>query len=396
MRKGIWEQSNYQCSIIGACLSPAELKALAGQLGLALDPKAGGFHLHEAFVSLCMRDCPEAKAITRALNKKYARTLRRFARAKDEAGLRGLWQEARQQGEIAGPYWALLSHPRASEGLRREAFGDVHMLSHSRLADSQAEAKRLHRLERGLEKMSEKYAKARAHYRARIRDLTRQNRAGQKTIWTLAKDLEGLRNRAKETGDTALRAENNALQRSLAVQSLGMIELKSAKKALEQRLGAYEKQMRHLQEELGAKDLETRFLEGELARPALPPDCDNCEKAGTSECPGPLLCGKRILYVGGRVNLVRHYRDLVERHGGRFRHHDGGIENSQNLLPKLVSAADAVVCPLDCVSHNACLYVKESCKNEVKTLKLLKTSGLSSLAECLKELGAQPEPRRAR
>ena len=74
--------------------------------------------------------------------------------------------------------------------------------------------------------------------------------------------------------------------------------------------------------------------------------------------------------------------------GGEFVHHDGGVEESRRLLPRLVNAVDAVVCPLDCVSHDACLCVKALCGHDLKPLKLLPSSGLSSLVRCLTELAA--------
>ena len=38
--------------------------------------------------------------------------------------------EALEHGEIAGPYWALLTHPVTDNRLVQQVFGDVHMLSH--------------------------------------------------------------------------------------------------------------------------------------------------------------------------------------------------------------------------------------------------------------------------
>lgn len=51
--------------------------------------------------------------------------LKAFAAAGDEAALEAAWKQAWQQGEIAGAYWALLTHPSASFALRQMAFGEV-------------------------------------------------------------------------------------------------------------------------------------------------------------------------------------------------------------------------------------------------------------------------------
>ena len=64
------------------------------------------------------------------------------------------------------------------------------------------------------------------------------------------------------------------------------------------------------------------------------------------------LSGVTLLYVGGRANQIPRLKALVERVGARFLHHDGGLEQNVALLPSLVSRADHVTFPVDCVSHD--------------------------------------------
>jgi len=84
--------------------------------------------------------------------------------------------------------------------------------------------------------------------------------------------------------------------------------------------------------------------------------------------------------------MVPHYKQLVEKHGGRFIHHDGGKEASRNILPKMLGSADAVLCPVDCVSHYACNCVKKICKRYQKPFVMMRSSGLSSLAKGLSDI----------
>jgi SET domain-containing protein len=84
--------------------------------------------------------------------------------------------------------------------------------------------------------------------------------------------------------------------------------------------------------------------------------------------------------------MVPHYRQLVENFGGQFLHHDGGKEASRNLLPKMLITADAVFCPVDCVSHDACNCVKKMCKRFQKPFVLMRSAGLSSLAKGLNDI----------
>jgi hypothetical protein len=79
----------------------------------------------------------------------------------------------------------------------------------------------------------------------------------------------------------------------------------------------------------------------------------------------------------------------VERLHGQFEHHDGGVEESRANLQCLLSKADMVFCPIDCVSHDACLKVKRFCKQNAKAFIPLHSSGLSSFARELTQL-AQP------
>ena len=114
--------------------------------------------------------------------------------------------------------------------------------------------------------------------------------------------------------------------------------------------------------------------------------CSLCADQHTTNCPGLSLCGKTVLYVGGLNNLIPHYRQLVEQYGGRFLHHDGGKEASRTLLPKMLTTADAVFCPIDCISHDACNCVKKMCKRYQKPFVLMRSAGLSSLAKGLSEI----------
>ena len=76
----------------------------------------------------------------------------------------------------------------------------------------------------------------------------------------------------------------------------------------------------------------------------------------------------------------------MEQCGGRFLHHDGGKEASRTLLPKMLTTADAVLCPIDCVSHDACNCDQKMCKRFQKPFVLMRSAGLSSLAKGLSEI----------
>ena len=99
-----------------------------------------------------------------------------------------------------------------------------------------------------------------------------------------------------------------------------------------------------------------------------------------AETPAIDLSGRRVAYVGGRDAAVRHFRALVERANGQFAHHDGGLEDGAQRLDRVLTRADLVLCPVDCVSHGACLRAKTFCKRTAKPFVPLRGASLSSLA----------------
>ena len=97
--------------------------------------------------------------------------------------------------------------------------------------------------------------------------------------------------------------------------------------------------------------------------------------------------GSTILYVGGRDGAIPTLRRGVESRGANMLHHDGGQQESAQLLPGLISQADLVVFPLDCISHDAANAVKRHCRLAGKPFRMLPRSGLGAL---LRALDAEP------
>ncbi|MBI3711682.1 MAG: DUF2325 domain-containing protein, partial [Burkholderiales bacterium] len=94
---------------------------------------------------------------------------------------------------------------------------------------------------------------------------------------------------------------------------------------------------------------------------------------------------RNVLCVGGRSGNVSSYRDLIERVGGRFIHHDGGMEDNSSLLESSLAAADLVICQTGCISHSAYWRVKEFCKRTGKRCVFVENPSVSSLARGLQQ-----------
>ena len=88
--------------------------------------------------------------------------------------------------------------------------------------------------------------------------------------------------------------------------------------------------------------------------------------------------GSRVLYVGGRPKLIDQLKAFVAERGGALIAHDGGVDDSLALLPGLVSQADVVYFPVDCISHAAAEKIKKLCQRLAKPWAPLRSASLAS------------------
>lgn len=93
-----------------------------------------------------------------------------------------------------------------------------------------------------------------------------------------------------------------------------------------------------------------------------------------------------VLCVGGRTGSVASYRDVIERVGGRFAHHDGGLQDASGVLDTSLAAADLVICQTGCISHNAYWRVKDFCKRTGKRCVFVDNPSTSSLVRTLGQM----------
>ncbi|MEG0414177.1 MAG: DUF2325 domain-containing protein, partial [Comamonas sp.] len=96
------------CSVIGTCLHPKDLRKLMLRHGATQD--MSDLDVHHAAVHMAMERGDASKAIQKALDQKHAGALKQFSPAKDERALEAAWRAAWSHGDIAGGYWALLTH----------------------------------------------------------------------------------------------------------------------------------------------------------------------------------------------------------------------------------------------------------------------------------------------
>jgi hypothetical protein len=379
-RARIWElDSHLHCSIIGTCFTAGELRRLLIRLKVGGAETAGEHDAHMLGVLLAARQQEGAKLLQKALDRRHGAALNRFARAADAAALGALWEEAIAGGDVPGAYWALLTHPLATNELVRRAFGDVHMLSHLVGATNRADLARLRALERENAALAEK-----------IERQERQVREGfvnrDARIALLRAELAQAQ-RAAQT-EAPQRDESNGLEETLAG-----LEARLAREG--ERRAVLGKRIKTALAELEAE--RTARLAAERERDDLRNEAASVEteisallregEGGKSDAVA--LAGRTILYVGGRAGQVPLIRALVERCGGRLLHHDGGIEHNVALLPGLIARADLSLFPVDCVSHDAVAAVKRVCRQAGKPYRPLRTASLGALVAGLSLVPAQ-------
>ena len=382
-RTTIWEMhQSVHCSIIGTCLSSAELRRLMLKLGVEGAATADDHTLHKQGVALTSRPQGGAKFIHKALDRRHEMAIKQCAKLKDEAALTAYWDDALRRGDIPGAYWAVLSHPAAGDALMRRAFGDVHMLSHMVGAANRADIRRLRQLE-----------DENAAFVAKLESQQRQLRDGFVVRDEKIRALnEALSRALSQAPPSVVHAHDDSEITKDAFVELGHRVSREAgrRKRLEERLASMASNLANAEHRAEQAEHEIRYLRSELALVEAQVSAwlksDGTMEAGSATDGSLMLGGVALLYVGGRTHQVPQLKAVVERAGGMFLYHDGGIEHAPTLLPGLISRAGCLAFPIDCVSHQAVAMVKRLCRQSNKPFLPLRTSSVASLLSGLAKL----------
>jgi hypothetical protein len=115
-------------------------------------------------------------------------------------------------------------------------------------------------------------------------------------------------------------------------------------------------------------------------------------RIGGAAAPVAALQGRQILCVGGIQHAVARYRQRIERLGGRFEHHDGGIEDNPRALQGQLARADLVICQAGCINHAAYHRIKQHCQRTGKPCAYLERASLARFERALLSLPALALP----
>ncbi|WP_166141214.1 DUF2325 domain-containing protein [Methylosinus sp. RM1] len=381
-RRRIWEiVGASHCSIVGTCLTIAELRKIARRTGfLGDETRFNDYQVHGLFVEKMHDENVVSRAVQKHLDARYEGAIRKAKALDGEEALLAYWESAIDNGFVPGAYWALIGHPRLTPGVETRIFGDIHMMSHLSGAAHRGDAREVAEARREKAEIARRLASVIAERNDELtvlRDEIVRLGAELREARALAGECESLRReidalRSEERSDEMLR-ELAALRRAHA-------DLREDHERLERRY-----------ERLKAK--EARSIAPPASRSLAPPLASEIAVAAApiadEEREGETdLCGRCLLYVGGRPRTVCRLQRFVEQRNGSLIHHDGGMEDSRAMLSELVRRADAVFFPVDCVSHRAVGAVKSLCESHGIPYCPLRSASASAFERAIETLAA--------
>lgn len=397
-RRRLWDLSrDTHCPVVGVCIPLAVLRRLISKAlgGIA---QADDYEIHVGAVAECSYRNRVSESLQEDLDQRYALTIKRFRAAKTAQALTQLWLEAIYQGDVAGAFWAGLTHPLCDLGLQEGMCRDMHMLQHQAGATVRADILRFNAvleenalLTREIARQQERQTRHMQEKTLEIDKLQQslvQLRAeciGKESIIAyLNTDLQALKNSIPELDS------RQRLQQKIDQMSARQVESEQQVRELKNKLLQINKRASGNGDNAVANTAEQQNYPGDATKTRT------TEARQHRTIPITLqLEQKNVLCVGGRSGNIASYRDLVERIGGRFAHHDGGMEDNPNLLDSSLAAADLVICQTGCISHNAYWRVKEFCKRTGKRCVFIENPSVSSLARGLKQVSADASAKMA-
>ena len=383
-RRRLWDLPHqYHCPIVGVCLPLDTLRKLVNK-AMTGKAMADDYEVHVAAVSECVLRNRLSELLQLELESRYLSDIQSFKLAKTAEALFDRWVLAVDQGDVPGAFWAALTHPRCDASMQEVLCRDMHMLQHQAGASARVDLAKFNGvikengvLTRELGKVQERSTRLLAEKASEIELLGKQmvqlradNLSKESLAAFLTQDLESMR---------ASIPEFDALGRSQK-----KIEQMTARQAdLEQQNAALKERVASL----------SRIVETQKNQPANTSATLAAEVPASSAMPFATvklhLNQKTVLCVGGRSGNVANYRDVIERVGGRFAHHDGGQEDNANILDASLAAADLVICQTGCISHNAYWRVKDFCKRTGKRCVFVENPSASSLARGLEQMAEE-------
>ncbi|WP_432379850.1 hypothetical protein [Duganella sp. P38] len=129
-RRRLWELGHAcHCPLVGVGFPLGVLRKLVDKVtnGKVV---ADDYEVHVGAVTECGSRNRLSEALQKELERRYAAVLLRFRNAKNTEQVAELWRNAVNAGDVAGAFWAGLTHPRCTSELEEQMCRDLHMVQH--------------------------------------------------------------------------------------------------------------------------------------------------------------------------------------------------------------------------------------------------------------------------
>ena len=376
-RKKLWEfPHNFQCSIVGTCLTLAEARKVGRKFGVISDDPA---QLDAAVHSFIVREASKQGLVSthvcNLLNRKFEGMIRKMATADTPPKVLVIWREAFNSGMVPAGYWAALTSPAIDEDGTIRIFSDVHMLSHINGSNNVALMRRLAHTERALEENLEKQSEFKRRSAMREQDLRKKINIETTKTEVAQQQLERHGDRkspdSRETTRSLeaklqkLQLQNSTLSQALCDRNRDLAAARNILKVRNEKIA----DLRNLVE-----SYERRF---------------KTDPAPDEPTLHPAIDGKQLLYIGGRPQTKLRIQNLVQEQGADLVCHDGGkTKTSIGSLKTLIESSHAVFMPVDRVSHASALQTKRLCRQCNKPFITMKSCSMSCFRQALLQLEA--------
>jgi len=305
---------------------------------------------------------PLSEAMHRHLDARHALVLRMLAKVKDEQALQAAWAQALvedgQSAAVPATLWAVLTHP-LGEAVQSAVLYDARawVFAHARrsvglaLARQQADAlvqqarQRADELQGRLAAQQQQAAEALRQARAEIARLHGELARARAMVAAVPPPQAVVHRARPEAAPVGVRARDSAPEPAPAVAAPPRLAAAPAAASVP---------------DLGPGP-------GPAGQPAV----------------AVAVSGRRVLCVGGIQHAVSRYRGRIEQLGGRFEHHDGGIEDGIQALDARLCRAEVVICQAACINHEAYHRVKRHCERTGTPCLYLDRPSLSRLDRAL-------------
>lgn len=380
-RRRLWDLPHQcHCPVVGVCFPLTTLRHLVDK-ALGGKAMADDYEVHVGAVSECLQRNRLSELLQKDLESRYAGTVRAFRVAKTSQDVAGLWADAVRRGDVSGALWAALTHPRCDEVLQEVVLRDMHMLQHQAGAAIRIDTGKFNELFREHGVLARELGKA----QQRCTHLLAEKSA----------EIEHLNSQLVQQRAAAIGKESRI---AFLLQDLQQLRASLPDYENASRLRRQLEQLANRQAELAAQNAQLRQQLGQAQRELslrgpddAPMPSREQQPDAIKEMPITLHLGKKtVLCVGGRHGNLANYRDIIERAGGQFSHHDGGLENHHGALDAVLGAADLVICQTGCISHNAYWRVKDFCKRHGKQCVFVENPSSSSLSRSLQQITLDP------